>query len=67
MGKTIEEAKKEVGQTVESIDNIQIAYNLAKKYEVDMPIVEAVYNVLFNNLNPREAVNMLMTRTKKEE
>ena len=66
-GKTIEETKKEVGMTIESIDNIEVAYELAKKYNVNMPIVEAVYDVLYNNLAPQDAVNMLMTREPKSE
>ena len=52
---------------IESIDNIEVAYKLAKKFNVEMPIVEAVYDVLYNNLNPKEAVTMLMTRELKEE
>jgi len=32
-----------------------------------MPIVNAVYDVLYNNLDPREAVQMLMSRDKKME
>jgi len=66
-GKNIEEAKQEVGQTIESIDNIEIAYQLSKQYDVNMPIVEAVYEVLFKNLTPQEAVNRLMTRNLREE
>lgn len=66
-GKTIEETRKEVGMTIESIDNIEVAYELAKRNNVEMPIVNAVYDVLYNNLNPKEAVNMLMTREKKAE
>lgn len=66
-GKTIEETRKEVGMTIESIDNIDVAYELSKKYDVEMPIVNAVYNVLYNNLDPRQAVTMLMTREKKAE
>lgn len=66
-GKTIEETKKEVGMTIESLDNIEVAYALAKKYDVEMPIVKAVYDVLYNNLPPREAVSMLMTREAKSE
>lgn len=66
-GKTIEETKKEVGMTIESLDNIEVAYELAKKYNVEMPIVEAVYDVLYNNLAPKEAVTMLMTRDAKSE
>ena len=66
-GHTVEEARKEIGMTIESIDNIEVAYALAKKYEVEMPIVNTVYDVLYNNLDPREAVEILMTRKLKEE
>lgn len=66
-GKTLEETKKEVGMTIECIDNIEVAYKLAQKYNVEMPIVETVYNVLYNGLNPKEAVNILMTRKLKPE
>lgn len=66
-GKTIEETRAIVGMTIESIDNIEVTYKLAKKYNVEMPIVDTVYNVLFNGLDPREGVNILMTRTLKAE
>ena len=66
-GKSLEETKKEVGMTIESIDNIEVAYELAKKYNVEMPIVNAVYDVLYNNLKPADAVKALMTREKKAE
>lgn len=66
-GKTIEETRQIVGMTIESIDNIEVAYELSKIYNVDMPIVHAVYDVLYNGLNPKEAVTMLMTRDKKSE
>ena len=52
---------------IECIDNIEVAYKLAQKYNVEMPIVETVYNVLYNGLNPKEAVNILMTRKLKPE
>jgi len=66
-GKTLEETKQEVGMTIESIDNIDVAYELSKKYNIEMPIVNAVYDVLYNDLKPEDAVNMLMTREKKAE
>lgn len=66
-GKNIEEVRKEIGMTIESIDNIEVAYKLSKKYNIEMPIVDCVYNVLYNNLNVNEAVNILMTRNLKEE
>ena len=66
-GFSIEEARKEIGMTIESVDNIDVAYKLSKKYNVEMPIVESVYDVLYNGLDPKEAVNTLMTRSLKEE
>ena len=66
-GYTIEEARNEIGMVIESIDNINVAYELAKKYNVEMPIVNTVYDVLYNKLDPKEAVTRLMTREKKSE
>ena len=66
-GKSLEETKKEVGMVIESIDNIEVAYQLGKNNNVYMPIVETVYKVLYENLDPKEAVKDLMTREKKSE
>lgn len=66
-GKTIEETRKEVGMTIESIDNIEVAYKLGEMYGIELPIVNVVYDVLYNGLQPRKAVTMLMTRDKKFE
>lgn len=66
-GFSIEETRKKVGMTIESLDNIDVAYKLSKKYEVEMPIVNAVYDVLYNGLDVRNAVEILMTRDLKEE
>lgn len=66
-GKTLEETKKEVGMVIESIDNIDVAYELGKIHNVNMPIVETVYKVIYKNLEPNEAVKNLMTRERKSE
>ena len=66
-GKTLEEAKKEVGMVIESIDNIDVAYELGKKNDVYMPIIETVYQVIYKGLEPEQAVKNLMTRDKKSE
>ena len=66
-GLSIEETRKEVGMTIESIDNIEVAYKLAKKLNIEMPIVNTVYDVLYHGLKPKEAVTLLMTREKKCE
>ena len=40
---------------------------LAKKYDVQMPICETIYNVLYNNAEPQECIKKLMTRSIKTE
>lgn len=66
-GMSLEEARKQIGMVIEGVDNIEVAYELAKKYDIDMPIVNAVYDMLYNGLSPRDGVTMLMTRDKKAE
>ena len=52
---------------IESIDNIDVAYELGKINNIYMPITETVYNVIYNGLKPEEAVKNLMTKEKKCE
>jgi len=66
-GKTIEEARKEVGMVIESIDNIEVAYELGRKLNIEMPILNTVYEILYNKLSPEEGVERLMLRDKKSE
>ncbi len=66
-GMTMEEAVAEVHQVVEGINSAKAAMKLAEKYQVEMPIVEVVNKVLFENLSAKEAVFNLMTRVKKDE
>ena len=66
-GKTIDEALTEVRMVVEGVRTTNAAYELAKKYIIEMPIVEQAYSVLFKNENPKEAVMNLMIRDKKQE
>lgn len=66
-GMSLEDARQKIGMVIEGVDNIEVAYELSKKYNIEMPIVNAVYNMLYNNLDPKVGVNLLMTRDKKEE
>ena len=66
-GKTIEEAKEEVGMVIESIDNIQITKKICDNLDMEFPIFNTVYDILYNNLDQRKAVEMLMTRDKCQE
>ncbi len=66
-GKSLEEAKNEVGQVVEGVNSAQAALALAEKYGVEMPIVEQVNAVLFENKEAREALVDLLVREKVTE
>ena len=66
-GKSLDETLKEVHMVVEGVNTAKAAYALSKKYNVEMPIVEEAYNVLFEGANAREGVLKLMTREKRNE
>ncbi len=66
-GLTKDEAIKKIGMVVEGIPTTYAAYELSKKLKVDMPIVNAMYDVLENSADVKETVNKLMLRDKKEE
>ena len=66
-GYTMEEAMKEVQMVVEGVYSAKAALELSRKYQVEMPIVEQVNKVLFENKNAEEAVKELMLRDTKIE
>lgn len=66
-GKTPEEAMEEVHQVVEGVHCAKAALKLAGKYQVDMPIVEKMNEVLFEGKSPKDAVSELLLRDKKIE
>lgn len=66
-GKSADEAAKEVNMVVEGVYATREAYKLAKKYNVEMPITEKVYGVLFEGKSAKDVVYDLMTRDRKAE
>ncbi len=66
-GKSLKEALDEIKMVVEGVKTTIAAYELAKKNQVEMPIVNEAYSVLFKGKAPLEAVNSLMLRQKKHE
>ncbi len=66
-GKTMEEAVKEVNMVVEGISATKSTYDLSRKVNVNMPIVEALHGVLFEGKNAKKAVEELMIRAKTNE
>lgn len=66
-GYTMDDAMKEVNMVVEGVYSAKAALMLSKKYNVDMPIIEQVNEVLFEKLPASEAVKRLMLRDKTDE
>lgn len=62
-----EEFLKNNKKTVEGIKTAKIVYEMAKEKNVEVPIIEAVYQVLYKNHKPSELMYKLMTRELKKE
>ena len=58
---------QKVHMVVEGVNTATAAYGLGKKYSVETPIIEQAYSVLYNGVDPKDAVNTLMTRQKTSE
>ncbi len=66
-GKTLSEVLAEMTMVAEGVKTTRSVKQLMTRYNVEMPISEQVYEVLFNEKSPHQAVNDLMTRDPKEE
>lgn len=66
-GYTMEQATAEVKMVVEGIYSAKAAMALARKHHVEIPIIEAVNRVLFEDFSAKEAVSELMQRDKRTE
>lgn len=66
-GKSMQEIENQTNMVVEGIKATWAAYHLAKKHEIEMPITEQMYSILYENKPPKEALLELMTRGKTSE
>ncbi|WML45122.1 NAD(P)H-dependent glycerol-3-phosphate dehydrogenase [Neobacillus sp. PS3-40] len=66
-GQTLGDVLENMGMVVEGVRTTKAGYQLAEKYQVSMPITMALYNVLFNGVNAKDAVDILMARGKTNE
>ncbi len=66
-GLSAEKAKRKIGMVVEGTYTCLSALQLAKKADIELPITEAVYKVVYEGISPHEAVRFLLQRTTKEE
>lgn len=66
-GKSLKEALEAIGMVVEGVTTTKAAYELSKKYDVEMPITAEIYGVLYQNNDVKRAVVNLMMRKRKHE
>ncbi len=67
MGEKLEEILKGSKTVVEGVKTAKAARALAKKYHIEMPIVDEVYQILYENKDPKKALADLMARELKAE
>ncbi len=66
-GQSIEDAIRDIGQVVESVQTADEVMRLARRHEVELPIAEAVFAVLHGDLTPAQGLRQLMAREQKAE
>jgi glycerol-3-phosphate dehydrogenase (NAD(P)+) len=66
-GETIAQIMDGMTSVAEGVHTAKAAYELAQLQNIDMPIVEQVYKVIYENKNPKDAVGDLMRRSPKAE
>jgi glycerol-3-phosphate dehydrogenase (NAD(P)+) len=67
MGKNLKTVLNEMKMVAEGVMTTTAAYELAKLEKIDLPIVESVYQIIFEGRSPREATKLLMNRPLKKE
>jgi glycerol-3-phosphate dehydrogenase (NAD(P)+) len=66
-GKTLEQVHQEIGQAIEGIKTAKEIVKLARQHDVEVPISEQVYRVLYENCPIEEAVHALLSRKSTQE
>jgi glycerol-3-phosphate dehydrogenase (NAD(P)+) len=60
-------ALEKVGRTVEGINTLSVVYKLINEKKLELPIINEVYEVIFNDKEPNESINVLMSRMLRPE
>src|SRR5699024_3475776 len=66
-GDSLDDILEQMGMVVEGVRTTEAAYEFAAKQNIEMPITEAIYNVLFHDQRPEDAVQQLMNRDRRSE
>lgn len=66
-GRKLKDILKDMQMVAEGVHTTASAFNLSQRHQVELPITTQVYNILFENVNPLQAIKNLMTRESKHE
>ncbi len=66
-GQPLEQVLAEIGQEAEGVKTVRELYVMAKRLDVEMPITEQVYQVIYRQRSPQQAVEELFRREPKAE
>ncbi|MCL1951037.1 MAG: NAD(P)H-dependent glycerol-3-phosphate dehydrogenase [Turicibacter sp.] len=66
-GSNLQEALDSMTMVVEGVRTCQATYELAQELDIEMPIVETIYKIIFNKMDPNMAITKLMTRKTRSE
>ncbi len=66
-GQKAQEILQQSKMVVEGVFTSESAYELGKRSKIEMPITEEIYSTIFEDKDPKEAINELMTRDRKNE
>jgi glycerol-3-phosphate dehydrogenase (NAD(P)+) len=66
-GQKLDEVLANMGMVVEGVRTTKAAHQMSTEYDVQMPITDALYGILFEQQDPKKAVDELMARVKKHE
>ena len=67
VGLTAEQSKEKIGQAVEGVRTAREAHLMAVKFEIECPIIEQVYKILYHDMKPMEVVQDLLSRDLRPE
>ncbi len=66
-GHCLDDVLEQMGMVVEGVRTVKAASQFAREQNVEMPITTGIYGILFENKQPRDVVEQLMSRDKREE
>jgi glycerol-3-phosphate dehydrogenase (NAD(P)+) len=66
-GKNLQDVLEQMGMVVEGVRTAEAAYQFAKSENIEMPITYGIYEIIHNHKKPKEVVEQLMNRDKREE